>query len=227
MLRAERSDLYVLPEMFTTGFVMQPEDVAEKMLEDSCPTLQWMKRMAKRLDGAVCGSVAVQDNGFYNRFFFVKPDGEVVTYDKRHLFSYGGEDQHYTAGNEPLRVEWQGIIFNVCICYDLRFPIWSRNTAESPYDVQLYVANWPQSRRAAWDILLRARAIENQCYVVAVNRVGDDPSCHYNGGSAVIDAYGRSVLTATDDKAEALTIELDMPVLEAFRQKFPVLKDRD
>lgn len=237
MLAAEKSDIYILPEMFSTGFATQPQDIAEE--NDS--TLEWMKRMADKLDAAVCGSVAVcettepqnrktiqpQNRKYYNRFYFVKPGGEVSVYDKKHLFTYGGEHLRYTGGEEPLRVEWRGITYNICICYDLRFPVWSRNTKENPYDVQIYVANWPDSRRAPWDTLLRARAIENQCFVAAVNRVGSDPSCHYNGGSCLIDAYGNTLAACADNKAEAITVELDMERLHRFRKKFPVLMDMD
>lgn len=244
ILAAEKSDIYVLPEMFSTGFATQPEGIAEPVDND---TLAWMKQMADRLDAAVCGSVAVceetqitdcseqstenrnpkTENHFYNRFYFVKPGGSVSVYNKKHLFTYGGEHLRFTAGKEPLRVEWRGLIYNICICYDLRFPIWSRNTKENPYDVQIYVASWPDSRRAPWDALLRARAIENQCFVAAVNRVGDDPSCHYNGGSCLIDAYGNTIAACEDSKAEAVTVELDVEKLKQFREKFPVLLDSD
>lgn len=241
MLKVEKSDVYILPEMFSTGFATQPEGIAEPEDND---TLRWMKQMADRLDAAVCGSVAVCEtvedadivngesvNGesvnckYYNRFYFVKPGGETSVYDKKHLFTYGGEHLRFTAGEERCRVEWRGVQFNICICYDLRFPIWSRNTSENPYDVQIYVASWPEPRRAAWDALLRARAIENQCYVAAVNRVGDDPSCHYNGGTCLIDAYGKTVIAAEDCQMQAITAELNMEKLSAFRAKFPVLKD--
>lgn len=247
MLKAEKSDIYVLPEMFSTGFATQPQGIAEAVTVPdaspsgipTCGTLEWMKRMADKLDAAVCGSVAVcetvepqnlktsepQNLKYYNRFYFVKPGGEVSVYNKKHLFTYGGEHLRFTAGKEPLRVEWRGLIYNICICYDLRFPIWSRNTKENPYDVQIYVASWPDSRRAPWDALLRARAIENQCFVAAVNRVGSDPSCHYNGGSCLIDAYGNTIAACEDNKAEAVTVELDIEKLRKFREKFPVLMD--
>ena len=229
MLEAEKSDVYVLPEMFSTGFATEPENIAEP--SDS-ETLRWMQQMADRLDAAVCGSVAVKAEnagalGYYNRCYFVKPGGEVSVYDKKHLFTYGGEHKHFTAGEAAMRVEWRGVVFNISICYDLRFPIWTRNTKEKPYDVQLYVANWPSTRRSVWDILLKARAIENQCFVAAVNRVGDDSSCHYNGGSCIIDAYGKTVVACEDDKVQAVTAVLDMERLRKFREKFPVLLDRD
>ncbi|MCF0197839.1 MAG: amidohydrolase [Bacteroidaceae bacterium] len=225
MITAAPTDVFILPEMFSTGFATEPEGVAETADSD---TLRWMQRMADRFDAAVCGSVAVAEAGrYFNRCYFVKPGGTVVAYDKHHLFSYGGENRRFTAGEQPCRVEWRGATFRLCVCYDLRFPVWSRNSAEAPYDVLLYVANWPETRRRAWDALLRARAIENQCYVAAVNRVGTDPCCRYDGGSCVTDAYGNVVCQATDGQAGAVTAELDLEALHRFRQKFPVLADAD
>ena len=220
---AEVSDLYVLPEMFATGFMPDGNDTIRY---DNI--LEWMKRVARERDAAITGSVAVrtEDGNWRNRMYFVKPDGTVVYYDKRHLFTYGGEDQHYTAGEEPVIVEWRGVRIMLQVCYDLRFPCFSRN--KSPfYDLCIYVASWPQSRRMVWDTLLRARALENQCYVIGVNRVGDDPSCHYDGGSTVISPYGKSITTAEDDKEDIITAVLDMDSLMRFREKFPVLKDAD
>lgn len=241
LLTAKKSDLYVLPEMFSTGFVTQPQGIAES---EGGGTLEWMKRMAVRLDAAICGSIAISVNldkdrhprmkplknpriMYYNRLYFITSDGEVYTYDKHHLFTYGEEHLRYTAGSDRCVVYWRGFRFNLAVCYDLRFPTWTRNNARSPYDVLLYVANWPESRRAAWDTLLRARAIENQCYVVGVNRVGDDPVCHYNGGTCAIDAYGKTLVQATDNENEVLTFTLDKERLNAFRKKFPVLQDAD
>lgn len=251
--------LFVLPEMWSTGFVMSPEGVAEEHDE----SLAWMRRMAEKCNAAFAGSVAVCEGGcYYNRLYFVKPDGSVAHYDKRHLFTYGGENRCYTPGNERTIVEWGGVRFCLQICYDLRFPCFSRNAPVSsltpppssftphpssftshpssssssftphpssliPYDCLLYVASWPASRRAVWDVLLRARAIENQCYVIGVNRIGDDPVCHYDGGTAVIDAYGRTVIQAQDNKQDIISCHLDMEKLRAFRKKFPVLQDAD
>ncbi len=235
MRSCEPSDLYVLPEMFATGFDVKPD----KSLDDSAVQVQeWMLRMAEELDAAVCGSVAVRHEGhYYNRCYFVKPDRTLVCYDKRHLFSYGGENLTYTAGKAQCVVEWRGVRFMLQVCYDLRFPCLSRNVVRTErmsdvgfdalYDCCIYVANWPESRRRVWDTLLQARAIENQCYVLAVNRVGDDPQCHYNGGTVVVDAYGRKVAAVTDDSEGVLTCELDMEKLRAFRKKFPVLQDAD
>ena len=222
LLRAEKSDLYLLPEMCSTGFAVEPEGVAEK----EGLSLEWMKTQAAQLDAAIAGSVAVEVDGTYrNRLYFVKPDGSVTFYDKRHLFGYAGEQNHYKTGNERVVVEFRGVRLLLQVCYDLRFPVWSR--CKDDYDCILYVANWPASRRLAWDVLLRARAIENQCYVCGVNRVGDDAVCHYDGGSMLVHPYGHTLATAPDGQEGTATAELDMDALEAFRNKFMVLKDRD
>ena len=231
MLAADKSDLYVLPEMWSTGFATEPEGIAES----DGSSLNWMKQMANRLDAAVAGSIATEIDGkYYNRFYFVKPandgsDNEIEYYDKHHLFTYSGEHLRYTAGERRVVVEWRGWRFLLQVCYDLRFPVFARNCAEGPdaYDVALYVASWPTSRRAPWDTLLRARAIENQCYVCGVDRTGDDPTSHYNGGTAIIDAYGNTVAACPDSEVSAIRVELDMDKLTAFRKKFPVLSDRD
>ena len=231
ILAAEKSDLYVLPEMWSTGFATEPEGIAES----DGSSLNWMKQMANRLDAAVAGSIATEIEGkYYNRFYFVKPaingsDNEIEYYDKHHLFTYSGEHLRYTAGERRVVVEWRGWRFLLQVCYDLRFPVFARNRADGPdaYDVALYVASWPTSRRAPWDALLRARAIENQCYVCGVDRTGDDPACHYNGGTAIIDAYGNTVAACPDGEVSSITVELDKDKLTAFRKKFPVLSDRD
>ena len=231
ILAAEKSDLYVLPEMWSTGFATEPEGIAES----DGSSLNWMKQMANRLDAAVAGSIASEIEGkYYNRFYFVKPaingsDNEIEYYDKHHLFTYSGEHLRYTAGERRVVVEWRGWRFLLQVCYDLRFPIFARNRADGPdaYDVALYVASWPTSRRAPWDALLRARAIENQCYVCGVDRTGDDTACHYNGGTAIIDAYGNTVAACPDGEVSSITVELDKDKLTAFRKKFPVLSDRD
>lgn len=237
MLAAEQSDLYVLPEMWNTGVTTEPDCVAEG--EDG-ETLQWMKQMANRLDAAVAGSMAVKcaDGTFRNRLYFVKPDtttclmGEngpsptcnVQWYDKHHLFSYGGETKHYTPGDERVTVEWRGIRFRLCICYDLRFPLWLRN--KNDYDVLICVASWPEARTHAWNVLLSARAIENQCYVLGVNRIGKDPVCEYSGYTAVVDPFGFAT-SCPEGQATVVTQTLDMKRLWAFREKFPVLKEID
>ena len=217
------SDLYILPEMFSTGFCTQPEGIAESIQSD---TLAWMKSKAAAIGAAIAGSIAVNDAGrYYNRFYFVKPDGSVATYDKKHLFTFGGEHNHFTAGEERVVVEWRGVRILLEICYDLRFPVWARNKGD--YDMIIYVASWPTPRVGAWKALLTARAIENQCYVAGVNRVGTDPSNEYCGGSRVIDPYGRILVECNDGVEMESTADVDMKVLEAFREKFPVLNDAD
>ena len=225
------ADLYVLCEMWPTGFSTKPENMAEEALDS--PSLRWMLRMAKQHDAAIAGSIATrQDGHYYNRLYFVKPDGEVEYYDKRHLFTYSGEHLHFTRGERRVIVEWRGVRILLQVCYDLRFPTWSRNhwnaEAQQPdYDVILYVANWPVSRIEAWNTLLRARAIENQCYVVGVNRIGEDPNCQYCGASAIIDPYGFTVSECEKDRECTADAILEMDKLAVFRIKFPVLKDGD
>lgn len=222
LLQQPGADLYVLAEMFSTGFATEPEGIAEK---DSA-SLTWMKRMAKQLDAAIAGSVATEENGkFYNRFYFVEPDGQVTCYDKRHLFTYSGEDKRYTSGDKRVVVNYRGVRFLLEVCYDLRFPVWSRNIAD--YDAVIYVANWPSSRIEAWKALLRARAIENQIFVIGVNRVGNDPKCEYQGGSAIIDPYGKALAAPQDFEEMAASAEIDLNALNAFREKFPVLNDAE
>ncbi len=219
----ENVDLVVLPEMFPTGFSMTPEDIAETMDGE---TVNWMKAMAVKGHFAICGSVIIQENGnFYNRLLFIKPSGEIETYDKRHLFSLAGEHKTYTAGSNRLIVEHNG--FKICplVCYDLRFPVFSRNTEY--FDLLLYVANWPKPRIPAWDALLKARAIENMCYVVGVNRVGEDGNGHeYIGHSQAFDYLGNP-LTEVSEKETILIAELQKgPMLET-RSKLSFLEDRD
>lgn len=213
--------LIVLPEMFTTGFVTEPEGVAERGGE----TLEWMRSLARQADSAVGGSVAIEEEGgYYNRFYFVKPDGSFAHYDKRHLFSYAGEHKRYTPGSQRVVVEWGGFRILLQVCYDLRFPVFARNRGD--YDMIIYVADWPASRINAWDILLKARAVENACYVVGVNRTGNDPSQVYCGSSAVIDYKGNVVADAGSGEAAVVT-RVEMEPLAAFREKFPVLGDAD
>lgn len=217
------ADLYVLPEMFSTGFCTHPAGVAG---QNGGQTLEWMKEKAAQTDSAIAGSVAVVEDGrYFNRFYFVTPDGSVAWYDKKHLFTYGGEHERFTPGDRRVVVEFCGVRIMLLVCYDLRFPIWSRNHGD--YDMILYVASWPTPRVQAWKSLLVARAIENQCYVAGVNRVGTDPSNGYSGGSMVIDPYGKIVASCEDGKECSASAEIDIPALEAFRKKFPVLNDSD
>lgn len=218
---AEAADLYVLPEMWSTGFVTDAPG------EDQQEALAWMWTTAKKKDAAVCGSLAVKlDNGrSVNRLFFVEPSGEITTYDKRHLFRYGGEDRFYSAGHERKVVEWRGVRFLLVMCYDMRFPVWMRYRGD--YDAIICVANWPESRKDVWHTLLRARAIENQCYVIGCNRVGDDPNCHYIGNSSVIDSRGYAIAEDKSERQATLTATIDIDELLQFREKFGVLADRD
>ena len=216
-------DLYVLPEMFSTGFCTSPEGVAEP---EPCDSLKWMKDSAEMFSAAIAGSVAVEENGrFFNRFYFVTPDGNAVHYDKRHLFTYGGEHLKFTAGKERKIVEYKGVRILLQVCYDLRFPVWSRNRGD--YDMALYVASWPETRADAWRQLLKARAIENQCFVAGVNRIGTDPSNSYCGGTMLIDPYGKVIAECADGMESVAVAEISMEELAAFRQKFPVLDDAD
>jgi len=235
LLSLPSSDLYVLPEMFSTGFATEPEGIAEDcsvsdeqngiMVPQS---LLWMKKMAVQLDGAIAGSIAVKDGEKYcNRFYFVEPDGKVTSYDKHHLFTYGKEHLRFARGEEKVIVDFRGVRFLLQICYDLRFPVFARNNAENPYDVAIYVASWPTSRIEAWKALLKARAIENQCYVAAVDRVGEDPACSYCGGTMLIDSYGKVQVECEENKECAVTGTIDLDELRAFRKKFPVLGDAD
>lgn len=222
LLQQPKADLYVLAEMFSTGFATEPEGIAE----NNCSSLQWMKRMAFQLDAAIAGSVATEENGkFYNRFYFVQPDGTMTFYDKHHLFTYSGEDKRFTRGDNRVVVEYRGVRFMLQVCYDLRFPVFSRNKGD--YDALIYVANWPSTRVEAWKALLRARAIENQCYVIGVNRVGNGPKCQYQGGSAVIDPYGQTLAAPAEFQEATVSADINLDSLNTFREKFPVLNDAD
>lgn len=219
------ADLYVLPEMWTTGFIMEPDSIKEDIQTDQA--LEWMTQQAISNNCAICGSIAArtQENGYRNRQFFVRPDGTYSFYDKHHLFTYGGEHHSYTPGTKRVTVEYNGIRFLLLTCYDLRFPVWARN--KNDYDAIIITANWPENRQNVWQILLRARAIENQCYVIGANRTGQDPNCKYIGRSAIIDAKGRTLAQSDTDKEQCVTADIDINSLDDFRKKFPVLKDRD
>ncbi len=221
----EPVDLIVLPEMFSTGFSMQAEKLAEPM---HFHTFKWMKQMAQQMDAAITGSYIIKEaSRFYNRLVWMQPDGLFYTYDKRHLFTYAGEQSVYTAGTERILIEWKGWTFCPLVCYDLRFPVWSRNNAQHPYDILLYVANWPQRRIAAWNTLLKARAIENACYSLGVNRVGNDGNgIYHNGDTAGYDFLGTQLIHSTD-KEEVLILTLEKQPLDAYRAAFPVLSDGD
>ena len=216
-------DLIVLPEMFTTGFTMNAIKVAETM---SGPTLNWLKSYAQNKNCAITGSlVIVEDNKFYNRLVFVYPAGTVLKYDKKHLFTLANEHKMYTAGNEKIIVEFKN--FRIClqICYDLRFPVFSRNSEN--YDLLLYVASWPSVRIAAWNCLLQARAIENICYTIGVNRIGIDANgLHYTGQSQIIDCLGTLLIPPTaNETTECIILKLE-PQNE-IRKKLNFLSDKD
>jgi predicted amidohydrolase len=220
----ENTDLVILPEMFTTGFSMQAVNLAE---EPQGETLNWMISEAKKHTIALTGSIIVRENKrFYNRLYFVFPNGDFKHYDKRHTFTLAGEHLTYTAGEEQLIVDYKGWKIFPLICYDLRFPVWARNSQE--YDLVLYVANWPVKRITAWDTLLKARAIENMAYCVGVNRVGLDGKGHeYIGHSAVIDVLGKQISTKNFEKEFVETVSLSKEYLNDQRQKLQFLKDRD
>jgi predicted amidohydrolase len=222
---SERTDLIVLPEMFTTGFSMQTEKLAENM---NGPTVKWLLEMATLKNAAVCGSIIVrEENQFYNRLLWAQPDGQFFTYDKRHLFRMAHENVSFSAGKSKLLVHWRG--WNICplVCYDLRFPVFSRWTKQAPYDLLLYIANWPEKRATAWKTLLPARAIENLSYCLGVNRVGQDGNgIPYSGDSVVCDPQGHNFFLPPH--AEAVhTQTLSAAALESFRQRFPAFEDAD
>jgi len=221
-------DLIVLPEMFTTGFSMDAQRIAEKHDENDLASLQWMRKIAERYDAIIVGSIAVQDQDkFYNRLYWVKPSGKVSYYDKKNLFAYAGEDEYYSAGNKKLIETINGWKIQPLICFDLRFPTWSKNSMvnELPqYDLLIYAANWPQKRRLHWQKLLLARAIENQSYVIGVNRVGkDENGIQYIGDSVVIDFMGEYITTHPDFQESVCVTRLTKSSLNNYRKAFPVL----
>ena len=256
----QRTEVVILPEMFSTGFSMQPEKLAEKM---DGGTVNWMKKLSAERKIVLTGSLIIEEDvNYYNRLVWMLPNGQYGFYDKRHLFAYGQEDQHYSPGTKRLIASVKGWKINLQVCYDLRFPVWSRQTPsassladlvaseleardfpvappqeaaastvapdlEPEYDVLVYVANWPERRNHAWKTLLQARAIENQCYVVGVNRVGDDGNgIYHSGDSMIVDALGSVVNTKTHEE-DIFTITLQKEPLEEIRNKLPFLKDAD
>lgn len=218
----DHTDLIILPEMFTTGFTMNPGHIAP---EEGERTLEWMQQQAERTDAGVVGSMVFQENGqYFNRLIFMQPGGVFDSYDKRHTFTLAGEDRVYRRGTERTKIQFRDFTFCPLICYDLRFPVWSRYTED--YDVLLYVANWPSPRIEAWDTLLRARSIENMAYTLGVNRVGSDPNgLTYNGHSAGFDCMGNRL--AYSEREEVLQVTLSKAHLEESRNKFRFLDDRD
>jgi predicted amidohydrolase len=228
---SESPDLIILPEMFTSGFTMNTAAVAESFDEAKMKSLVWMKNMARQTGAVLVGSVPLNDlSGYYNRLLWVEPSGRVLTYDKRHTFAYAGEDQYYRRGTERMIGTMKGWKILPLICYDLRFPVWSRNgfiNGEIEYDVLLYVANWPSVRAHAWNSLLVARAIENQCYTIGVNRTGKDGNGHaYKGDSVILDYKGETI-TKLGEEEKVLTAKLNWEELQSFRVKYPFLSDAD
>jgi len=234
----EQTHIVVLPEMFTTGFSMKPQEFAEKM---DGPTVEWMKKIAASKKVILTGSIIIEDGqNYFNRLIWMLPNGQYGYYDKRHLFAYGEEDKHYSAGTKRLIASVNGWKINLMVCYDLRFPVWSRQQTSSQasletkgdeteleYDVLIYVANWPEKRNTAWKSLLRARAIENQCYVIGVNRVGKDGNnIYHSGDSTVIDPLGE-VLYQKADEEDIYTIQLSNEHLNQVRKKFQFWRDAD
>ena len=223
-----KTDLVVLPEMFPVGFVVDPEGVAESEDGDS---LRWMQDYARNRGCAVAGSVPVQVGGTYrNRFYFVFPDGHYQFYDKHHLFSYDGENERYMAGQERVVVEHAGFRILLQVCYDLRFPVFSRNRlvdGHPDYDLILYVASWPQQRSDAWDALLKARAVENVSFVAGVNRVGKDPGNLYSGHTSLYGPRGELLSMCKEGRIDIIEFELKRALLDLYRQQFPALHDAD
>ncbi|PDH44802.1 MAG: nitrilase family protein [Flavobacteriales bacterium MED-G22] len=219
-----KTDLVLLPEMFTTGFSMAPKKLAETM---EGQTVQWMRSLAKEFNTVIAGSVIIEEEGFFfNRFLWVPPKDTIAYYDKRHGFSLVGEHLKYKAGENSGLVNYKGWKICLRICYDLRFPVWCRNTEE--YDLLLFVANWPKPRMQAWDTLLKARAIENMAYCCGVNIVGEDPKGNqYLGHSAGYDCFGNRLTGPLSEKKEAIWVPLDYQALQAHRKQFRFLEDRD
>ncbi len=220
----DQTDMIILPELFSTGFTMEGDKVAESM--DGKGVL-WMKAISKKKNCLVIGSLLIKESGaFFNRLIVAFPDGHLEHYDKRHLFSFAGEDKVFKAGKERLIFDYKG--FRICplICYDLRFPVWARNTDN--IDLLIFVANWPNARMLAWDTLLKARAIENLCYVIGVNRVGEDNNkLIYTGHSAVYDAMGGTILSFETGKEAVKSVSIDLKHIIETRGQFRFLEDRD
>jgi predicted amidohydrolase len=225
----EKTEVIVLPEMFSTGFSMQPEKLAETM---EGTAVQWMKQKAKAKNVIITGSLIIEENGaYYNRLLWMLPNGQYGIYDKRHRFGFAGEDDHYAAGDKRLIAQVKGWKICLNICYDLRFPVWARNTIQEngapAYDVLVNVANWPERRSTPWRALLQARAIENQCYMIGVNRVGNDGNeIYHSGDTSLIDPVGEIIYHKAHDE-DVFTYTLSRAHLDEMRAKFPFMKDAD
>ena len=221
---SEAIDIIVLPEMFTSGFTMNPQSVAETMSGDS---ISWLQKLASKKNCAITGSLVISENDtFYNRLVFIHPNGKIDTYDKRHTFTLAGEHNVYSAGTSNTIIEYQGWKICPLICYDLRFPVWARNTEN--YDLLIYVANWPKPRINAWDTLLKARAIENMSYCVGVNRVGTDNTGYdYPGHSVCYDVLGNKLIDFEPDENNIKIVTIEKSSIQKYREKLGFLKDQD
>ncbi len=225
----EKTEVIILPEMFSTGFSMQPEKLAETM---DGSAVQWMKKKAKERNVIIAGSLIIEEDGaYYNRLIWMLPNGQFGIYNKRHRFGFAGEDHHYAAGDKRLIAQVKGWKICLNICYDLRFPVWARNTIQDngapAYDVLVNVANWPERRSTPWRALLQARAIENQSYVIGVNRVGNDGNeIYHSGDSSLIDPVGEIIYHKAHDE-DVFTYTLSRAHLDELRAKFPFMKDAD
>jgi omega-amidase len=219
-----KTDIVILPEMFNSGFSMAPLQLSESTDGE---TFKWMKCIAEKGNFGLCGSYIVKENmNYFNRWVFVSPDNEAWHYDKRHLFSMGGEDKMFSAGKSRLTFTFRGVRISAYICYDLRFPVWNRNREEA--DLIIYAANWPESRRSVWNTLLKARAIENQCYVAGSNRVGTDGAgIRHCGESMIINPRGEIISSAGNESERSVSAEISLTELYEFRKKFPVMNDAD
>lgn len=224
-LLPQKTDLIILPEMFSTGFTMNAPQLAEFMNQTTC---KWLQKQAEKTQAVIIGSIIIKENNyFYNRLLWAEPSGEIDYYDKRHLFSFAGEDKVFMAGKRKIIKSCKG--WNICpmICYDLRFPVWSRNV-HLAYDVLIYVANWPNARLKAWDILLQARAIENQAYCIGVNRTGmDGNGLPYDGNSAVYNFKGETIVKIENGEEKVVQVILDKAGLQEYRNKFTAHMDAD
>ena len=223
----DNTEIVVLPEMFSTGFSMNAEALAEKMVGT---TVEWMKKIAADKKIILTGSLIIEEQGkYYNRMVWMLPNGEYGVYNKRHLFAFAKEDEHYSAGNKRMIASVKGWKVNLLVCYDLRFPVWARQSGGSTpeFDVLIYAANWPERRSLPWKTLLQARAIENQCFVVGVNRVGDDgKGIHYSGDSMIIDPLGE-IIYQKNNEEDIFTYTFEKTRLDEVRNKFPFLRDAD
>ncbi|MCL2072288.1 MAG: amidohydrolase [Marinilabiliaceae bacterium] len=219
----EHFDLILLPEMFNTGFSMNPHKIAETMEGD---TINWMKNFALQKDAVIAGSVSIKENGlYYNRFLAVYPNGKIEKYDKKHLFRMSDEDLVYTPGNKNSIIDLKGWRCALFVCYDIRFPVWCRN--RNNYDLALFNANWPKPRIDVWKTLLKARAIENQCYTAGVNRIGNSNEISYNGHSYIYDYLGNIIGSLKEDEEGLIKAELSLNKLNQFKEKFPAWMDAD